>query len=48
MLARDLGMAVLYDDHRSANSTAVTSDVDSVMVMIDVDTDKLAESPGST
>lgn len=48
MLRRDPGFTVLYDDHRSTDSSTITCDVHGAMMVIDVYRDELGCPTGSS
>ena len=45
---RDRRLTAVHNNHRAANTSAIAGDIYCSMVMIDIDTDKLANSSGSS
>lgn len=48
MLVHDFRLLIFNNDHRPTNSATITRNVDSVVMMINVDADEFTESPGAT
>ena len=44
----DLRLAILHHDHRSADASFIGRDVDTIMVMVDVDADEFGETTLAT
>lgn len=48
MLRGHGGSSIFDDDQRPTNATSVTSDVHSLVMVVNVDADELVDAPGST